>query len=88
MLHLLVNYEQKWQPEPEVTHLRSPGINSASLCSLAGQYYNPVGRTGPPEHKGWRNRFLYPWNRFLGSLKVHKIEIFLASTLKFVLFLY
>jgi hypothetical protein len=28
------------------------------------------------------------WNSFRGSLKVHKIEIFLSSILKFVLLLY
>ncbi len=29
-----------------------------SIPSLAGQYDNPIFRTGPPSHIGWRNRFL------------------------------
>jgi hypothetical protein len=36
-------------------HLRSPGIDSVSLCSLVGQYDNPICRTGPPGYIGWRN---------------------------------
>jgi hypothetical protein len=27
---------------------RFQGIDSAGLCSLAGRYDNPIGRTGPP----------------------------------------
>ncbi len=42
-------------PEPEfVNLLRSPGINP----SLAGQYDNPIGCTGPPGYIGRLNRFL------------------------------
>jgi len=32
------------------------GIGSASPGSPAGQYDNPMCRTGPPHHTDWRNR--------------------------------
>ena len=38
--------------------LRSLGIVSASLCSLAGRYDNTICRNGPLGYIGWRNRFL------------------------------
>jgi hypothetical protein len=37
---------------------RSPGTDSASLCSLAGGYDNPICPIGPPGYIGWRNRCL------------------------------
>ncbi len=46
---------------------RFQGIDSASLCSLAGRNDSPICRTGPPG--------IDPWNRFLGSLNVHKFGL-------------
>ncbi len=41
---------------------RFQGIDSVSLCSLAGRNDNPFWRTNPPGNIGWRR------NRSLGSL--------------------
>ncbi len=53
--------------------LRSPGIDSASLCSLAGRYDYPICRTGPPALQ--RLAESIPCNRFLGSLNVYKFGL-------------
>jgi hypothetical protein len=51
----------------------SPGIDSACECSLAGQYDDPICRTGLPALQ--RLAESIPWNLFLGSLNVYKFGL-------------
>ncbi len=50
--------------------LKSSGIDSASLCSMAGRYDNPICHTGPPGYIGWLNHFLQ-----IDSLNVYKFGL-------------
>jgi hypothetical protein len=53
-----------------VNVLRRPGIDSASLCSMAAWYGNPICRTSPPRLH--RLAEPMPRNRFEGSINVYK----------------
>jgi hypothetical protein len=60
------------------TRNRCQGINSASLCSLAGRYDNPI----PIRCLAPIDFLKIPalvasirWNRFLGTLNVYKYEL-------------
>ncbi len=53
--------------------LRSPGIDSASLCSLAGRYDGTICRTGPPGIDSWTPLKVY---KFFGLCRETKAHIF------------
>ncbi len=73
-------------------HLRSPGIDFVSKCSLTGRYEKLCCRTDPPGCKGWWNRFLGPLNVYKFGLRIHcilycNLQLLLVFLLIF-LFLY
>jgi hypothetical protein len=67
---------------------RFQGMNSVSLCSLAGRYDNPIPTwfLAPidclkiPAQRLHSQAELVPLNRFLGSLKVKKFGLWRAGT--------
>ncbi len=48
------------------------------FTGLASRYDNPIWRTSPPGYIVHRLAKSISWNRFLGSLKVHKFGLWLA----------
>jgi hypothetical protein len=48
-------YDYRIMEEPEFLNFRGPGINSASLCSLAGRYDNPIPNRFLVHHRLFKN---------------------------------